>query len=56
MFALDTALPSATTGQSAAWQITGNTWFAILFAAIKGISWILTALLLAGVTGLLRKG
>ena len=38
------------------WQITGNAWIAILLAAIKGFSWILTALLLAGVTGLLRKG
>ncbi|MFC5931729.1 hypothetical protein [Cryobacterium melibiosiphilum] len=55
LFAVDISLPAATTGQSAAWQVTGNAWIAILFAAIKGFSWILTALLLAGVTGLLRK-
>jgi uncharacterized protein YjbI with pentapeptide repeats len=57
LFALDTALPAATTGQAAAWQLTGNTSILILFvfAAIRGASWILTALLLAGITGLLRK-
>lgn len=55
LFAMDTALPAAATGQAAAWRITGNAWLPGLFAIFKGFAWALTALLLAGITGLLRK-
>ena len=55
LFAVDTALPAAATGQSNAWRITENTWMQGIFAAIKGFSWLLTVLLLAGITGILRK-
>lgn len=55
LFAVDTALPAAVTGQSAAWRVTENQWLPAVFAAIKAFAWILTALLLAGVTGVLRK-
>jgi hypothetical protein len=55
LIAVDTAIPAAATGQSDAWRVTENQWLLGLFAAIKGIAWILTALLLAGVTGILRK-
>ena len=55
LFAVDTAIPAADTGQSTAWRVTANTWLPSVFAAIKGIAWLLTALLLTGITGLLRK-
>lgn len=55
MFALDTAVPAAATGQSAAWRMTGNAYLLGALAAIKAFGWLLTALLLAGITGILRK-
>ena len=55
LFAVDTAIPAAATGQAAAWRVTDNAWLPGIFAFIKGFAWVLTALLLAGVTGLLRK-
>ncbi|AIY03006.1 hypothetical protein ART_3407 [Arthrobacter sp. PAMC 25486] len=55
LFAVDTAIPAAATGQAAAWRVTGNAGLLGLFAAFKGFAWVLTALLLAGITGLLRK-
>lgn len=55
LYAVDTAIPAAATGQATAWRVTENTWLAVILAVIKGAGWILTALLLAGVTGLLRK-
>lgn len=55
LFAVDTAIPAAATGQTDAWRITGNTWLQGVFTAIKAFAWILTALLLAGITGILRK-
>lgn len=55
MIALDTAVPAVATGQSAAWRVTESTWIAIVFAVVKGFSWILVALLLSGISGILRK-
>ena len=55
LYAVDTAIPAASTGQSDAWRITGNNWLPRVFAVIKGLAWVFTALLLAGVTGILRK-
>lgn len=55
LFATDIAIPAAATGQEAAWHITGNTWLPAIFACFKGAGWIFTALLLAGITGILRK-
>ncbi len=55
LFAVETALPTAAIGQTAAWRVTENTWLPSVFAVIKGLAWILTALLLAGITGILRK-
>jgi hypothetical protein len=55
LFATDTAIPAAATGQADAWRVTGSTWLSIVFSAVKGFAWLLTVLLLAGITGLLRK-
>jgi hypothetical protein len=55
LFAIDVALPAATTGQAAAWQLTQSVTMVVFFAAIKTVSWMLAALLLAGITGILRK-
>ncbi|MFC9419927.1 hypothetical protein, partial [Bacillus mobilis] len=55
LFAMDTAIPAAATGQAAAWRVTENAWLLGLFAVFKGIAWVATALLLAGITGILRK-
>lgn len=55
LFAVDTAIPAAATGQANAWRITENTWLPAVFAGIKSFAWLLTALLLAGITGILRK-
>lgn len=55
LYAVDTAIPAAPTGQSNAWRITGSPWLPGVFAFIKGLAWLLTALLLAGITGILRK-
>jgi hypothetical protein len=42
------------TGQATAWRPTTN-WVAYVLTSLKAFGWLLTALLLAGVTGLLRK-
>lgn len=55
LYAVDTALPAISTGQSSAWRVTGNTWLPAVFAIIKGAGWVLSAMFLAGATGLLRK-
>jgi len=55
LFAVDTAIPAATTGQSAAWVVISATWLSVTFAAFRVFAWILTALLLGGVTGILRQ-
>ncbi len=55
LYALDTVLPpTVTTGQGTAWRPT-TTWIAYTLTFLKAFGWLLTALLLAGVTGLLRK-
>ncbi|GAA1267415.1 hypothetical protein GCM10009589_20680 [Arthrobacter pascens] len=55
LFAVDTAIPAAATGQADAWRISGTPWLQGTFAAIRGLAWLLAALLLAGLTGLLRN-
>lgn len=55
LFAVETAVPAADTGQARAWRVTGNSWLPIVLGAFKAFGWLLTALLLAGITGLLRK-
>jgi len=55
LYALDLSLPVATTGQSSLWTVIGPTGLLLAFGAIKACSWALIALLLAGITGLLRK-
>ncbi|MDN4609612.1 hypothetical protein [Arthrobacter burdickii] len=55
LFALDAAVPAVSTGQSSAWRVTESIWISILLAAVKGFSWVLVALLLSGISGLLRK-
>jgi len=55
LFSLDVVLPpTVSAGQAAAWRPTAN-WIAYLLTGLKASGWMLTALLLAGVTGLLRK-
>lgn len=54
-YALDTAIPAAATGQISSWNIYNNAWLVIVFSILRGFSWVLAALLLAGVTGILRK-
>lgn len=55
LFALETALPAADTGQARACRVTGNSWLPIVVGACKALGWFLIAVLLAGVSGLLRK-
>jgi hypothetical protein len=60
LYAFDNALPGTlATGQAAQWTANGaegpNTWIPYTLGCLKLASWILVALLLAGVTGLLRK-
>ena len=56
LYALDVALPVAATGQLDAWRLLDdNRTLIVVFAIIKAIAWLLTALLLAGLTGLLRR-
>lgn len=47
-------LPTPGAFQTSAWApATG--WLAFLLAALKAFGWLMTVLLLAGLTGLLRK-
>ena len=59
MYAFDNALPGTlATGQAAQWTANGARPQHLVPYALGGLkiaSWILVALLLAGVTGLLRK-
>jgi hypothetical protein len=60
LFAFDNALPGTlATGQAAQWTANGthglDTWIPDALGGLKLASWIFVALLLAGVTGLLRK-
>lgn len=40
---------------SAAWRVTGDAWLPLLLASLNAFAWLLTALLLASIAGLLRK-
>jgi hypothetical protein len=55
LFALETAIPAADTGQARSCRITGNAWLPIVIGSLKAFSWLLIGLLAAGMTGLLRK-
>jgi hypothetical protein len=60
LYAFDNALPGTlATGQAAQWTANGargpNSWIPYTLGGLKIASWILVALLLAGVTGLLRR-
>jgi hypothetical protein len=60
LWSFDNVLPGTlATGQAAQWTANGaqglNQWLPYTLGALKLFSWILVALLLAGVTGLLRK-
>jgi hypothetical protein len=52
-YALQTVVPPAAAVQATAWQPTG--WVLLAVTALKGAGWVLVALLLAGITGLLRR-
>jgi hypothetical protein len=52
---MDTALPAAATGQTNAWRITETPGFRAFLPSSRGFAWLLTALLLAGITGILPK-
>ncbi|MBD8729310.1 hypothetical protein [Frigoribacterium sp. CFBP 13707] len=55
IIALETALPAISAGQTNAWRVTGSSWLPLVLAAVRAFGWLLTALLLAGLTGILRK-
>jgi hypothetical protein len=60
LYAFDNALPGTlATGQAALWTANGaegvNAWIPYALGGLKIAGWILVALLLAGVTGLLRR-
>jgi hypothetical protein len=55
LYALDTALPAVDTGQAKSWQVTNTVWLPVTLATLKCFSWLLAALLLAGLTGILRR-
>jgi hypothetical protein len=50
---MHTVVPPVTAVQSTDWQPTG--WVLPAITILKGAGWILVVLLLAGITGLLRK-
>ena len=54
LLAVDTALPAAATGEAAAWTVIDPAW-ALLFGGIRVAGWTLISLLIAGVTGIIRK-
>jgi hypothetical protein len=47
-------LPSAVGNATSDWDVNA-TWISIVLTSLKFTAWLLTALLLAGVSGLLRK-
>lgn len=56
LYAFDSVSPGTlTTGQANLWTPNKTLWLAAPLGLLKTFSWILVALLLAGVTGLLRK-
>jgi uncharacterized protein YjbI with pentapeptide repeats len=55
LYAADLTIPAAKTGQEASWQGPRNNWIQALFVVVKILSWLWTAVFIAGVTGLLRK-
>ncbi|WP_138758104.1 hypothetical protein [Modestobacter altitudinis] len=55
IYAAESVLPTANLGQSQSWQPTGNQALSGVFIALRVAGWAMTALLIAGVTGLLRK-
>jgi len=55
LYALDVMLPASAAGQSEAWAPSHSTWLSAAIVVLKSVVWIMTVLLLAGVTGLLRK-
>ncbi|SFP30831.1 hypothetical protein SAMN05660464_2707 [Geodermatophilus dictyosporus] len=55
LYAIDSLLPPGTAGQAGAWRVISTDWWSGSFAVLRTFAWITTALLLAGVTGLLRK-
>jgi hypothetical protein len=52
-YALGVAFPAAAAATSQPWSPPSE--WAIAIQILRGLAWIFTALLLAGVTGLLRK-
>lgn len=55
LFALETAIPAATVGQSSQWIVYGSPVLGLWFAVLRAASWVLAALFLAGLTGILRR-
>ena len=54
-YAFDVVLPpTLSTGQASTWRTT-TTWLALTFQGLRILAWLLITLLVAGVTGLLRK-
>ena len=53
-YALTTSIPAAAL-TTASWTPTDSSPLVVVFIGLKTVGWILTALLLAGVTGLLRR-
>lgn len=53
LYALDSTLPAALTGQSSAWR-AGNEWIGLLFATFRGLGWVFAAFFVAGATGILK--
>ena len=55
-FALDNLAPASISAASTSWMIKSDaTWLMLILDVLKLFAWALAALLLAGVTGLLRK-
>jgi hypothetical protein len=62
LYALDTVLPTVSTGQAEAWRpnptqgdVLARSWLPWTLTALKAFGWALAAILLAGLTGLLRR-
>lgn len=55
LYAVDIAIPAANTGQSSAWRPVSSSPLVWTLTGIRAASWILAALLIAGVTGLLKR-
>lgn len=62
LYAMDTVLPSVATGQADAWRpnpvgddVLERNWLPWTLTFLKAVGWAMTAILLAGLTGLLRR-